>query len=647
MNLLALENVSKSYGEKKLFDQIFFGIEEGEKIGLVGVNGTGKSSFLRVIAGLDSPDQGSRIVGNSVTIEYLPQNPVFDDQATVIEQVFKGHSPLMVLLREYELTLEQLNNHPDSEDLQKKLLLLNSRMDGENAWQLESEAKSILTKLGIDDFSALVGNLSGGQRKRIALASALVNPADLLILDEPTNHIDNETVDWLEQYLNKRKGALLMITHDRYFLDRVANKIIELDQGKLYSYQGNYSKFLESKLEREEQAQSSEKKRQGILRKELAWIRRGAQARSTKQKARIERFEKLQEEKANFSQEKLEISVGSSRLGKKVIELEKVSKGFAGKQLIENFSYLVARTDRVGVIGTNGQGKSTLLKIIAGRISPDSGKIEIGPTVRIGYFGQENEEMDESLRVIDYIKETAEYLPTADGKTISAAQMLELFLFPSFLQWTPIARLSGGEKRRLYLLKILMEAPNVLLLDEPTNDLDIQTLTILEDYLDEFSGAVIAVSHDRYFLDRIAEKIIAFEGNGRIDYYVGNYSDYQEFKKKQLQEITRAGKSLEEKKAEKPEKKKAAPLKFTFKERLEYEQIDEEIAKLEEQLDQVSEQINQAGSDFILLQQLTSTQQQIENQLAEKMERWVYLSELAEEIEKTKNRKGEENYQSK
>lgn len=639
MNLLSVENLSKSYVEKILFNNISFGIEEGDKIGLIGVNGTGKSTFLKVLAGIDFPDQGTVTVGNNVRIEYLPQNPNFDDDATVLQQVFKGIAPVMQVLREYEHTVEMINNTPGDNKLQKKLILLSQQMDALDAWQLESEAKTILTKLGIANFTEKVGKLSGGQRKRIALASALINPAELLILDEPTNHIDNETVDWLEQYLNKRKGALIMVTHDRYFLDRVVNRIVELDRGRLYSYSGNYSKFLELKVEREEQQQASEKKRQNLLRNELAWLKRGAKARTTKQKARIDRFEKLQQEKPEIAADKLEIPVGASRLGKKVIELEHISKGFAGSKLIEDFSYVCLRDDRVGIIGPNGSGKSTLLNIVSGSLNPDSGTVERGETVKIGYFSQENNELDESLRAIDYIKEEAEVIPTADGKLISASQMLERFLFPPGVQWTPIAKLSGGERRRLYLLRVLMGAPNVLLLDEPTNDLDIQTLTILEDYLDEFPGAVIVVSHDRYFLDRIVDKIFAFEGNGVVTQYLGNYSEYQEYSKLRSLELENSKAESDIVKKDNPvEKPKDRRLKFTFKEQKEYAEIDGIIAQLEKKLKEVNERINQAGSDFALLQELVEIQQGLEKQLDELLERWTYLNELAEEIARDNNK---------
>ena len=610
MNLLSVENISKSYGIKALFGDITFGIEERDKIGLIGINGTGKSTFLKVLAGIETPDQGKIVTGNAVRVEYLSQNPVFDDQATVLQQVFKGRS--------FSTT---------------------------DAWAVEGEAKTILTKLGIYDFEAKVETLSGGQRKRIALAGALINPAELLILDEPTNHIDNEAVTWLEQYLNKRKGAVIMITHDRYFLDRVVNRIIELDKGRLYNYSGNYSTYLELKVAREELERSSELKRLNLLRNELKWIKRGAIARQTKQKARIDRFDKLQEDKPEVCSDKIEISVGASRLGKKVISLEHIRKGFAGSEFISDFNYTFLRGDRVGIIGPNGIGKSTLLNIIAGRLEPDSGTVDKGQTVKIGYFSQENKEMDESLRVVDYIKEQAEFLTTSDGKIISAAQMLERFLFPSALQWNPIAKISGGERRRLYLLRVLMGAPNVLLLDEPTNDLDIQTLTILEDYLDDFPGVVIVVSHDRYFLDRVVDKILAFSDPGRITNYFGNYSGYLELAKAQTMDSDKNEKTVgtEGYKADKDKpngiskQEKNRPLKFTFKEQKEYEQIDEIIAGAEKQLQDVSIKISVAGSDFPLLQELVSAQQCLEKQLDELLERWTYLNELAEEIELSKN----------
>lgn len=636
MNIVSIEKLSKSYGMKNLFSNISFGIDENDKIGLIGVNGTGKSTFLKVIAALEEADDGKVIIGSKIEVQYLAQNPDFNPQDTVLDQLFKGYSPIMKLLRQYEQLLVAVSNHSEDEGLQKQLIVLSQQMDAMNGWQLESEAKIILTQLGIIDFTAKVGTLSGGQRKRIALASALIHPADLLILDEPTNHIDNDTVAWLEDYLEKRKGALLMITHDRYFLDRVVNRIVELDKGNLYCYTGNYSLFLDLKMQREADQEASENKRQNLLRNELAWMRRGAKARTTKQKARIERFETLSDEKVDLSHDKVEITAGASRLGRKIIELSDVSKSFEGRSLIEKFSYIVLRDDRMGIVGPNGSGKSTLLNLITQKIKPDSGVIEIGQTVKIGYFSQENIDMNDNLRVIEYIKEEANFIPAADGGEISASQMLERFLFSPEMQWTPIRKLSGGEKRRLYLLRILMAAPNVLLLDEPTNDLDIQTLTILEDYLDEFPGAVIVVSHDRYFLDRVVEKVFAFENDGTIRQYVGGYTDYQNTLKFELGEEKQNQEketSIEQTQLERPKERSR---KFTFKEQKEYEEIDAMIASVENEIEIVSNRINTTGSNFTLLQELTEIQQQLEKKLADLFDRWTFLNELAEEIENSK-----------
>ncbi len=636
MNLISIENITKSYSEKILLNEISLGINEGDKIGIVGINGAGKSTLLKIIAGLENPDSGRMIRGNSVTIEYLYQSPDFDPDATVLEQVFRGDSPAMKLVREYESALQ--NPEANSE----KLIKLSGEMDRYNCWSLESEAKVVLTKLGISDFQASIATLSGGQKKRIALAAALINPSELLILDEPTNHLDNKTIDWLEEYLGKRRGALLMITHDRYFLDRVVNEIAELDKGRLYLYKGNYNNYIESKVAREESEAASERKRQTLLKKELAWISRGAKARTTKQKSRIERFEKLNEQAADSGGEKLEISVGSSRLGKKIIELSYISKSFGGNKVIEDFSYIVLRNDRVGIIGANGSGKTTLMNIIAGAIPSDTGTVEIGETVRIGVFSQDSYyyNMEEGKRVIEYIKEGAEYLETAEGDRISASQMLERFLFPAPVQWTPISKLSGGERRRLQLLRVLMEAPNVLLLDEPTNDLDIETLTILEDYIESFHGAVIAVSHDRYFLDKTAGKIFVFEGEGRIGKYTGNYTDVKD--SGVLEGINDSiGQRLKENDISTENKAKAVrdrerPVKFSYKEQKEYEEIDNVIALLEERIQELNNQIAEASSDYVALQQLMKEKEEVESQLEEKMERWVYLNELAEKIAKNK-----------
>jgi ATP-binding cassette subfamily F protein uup len=634
MNLLSFEGLSKSYSEKILFEDISLGINEGDKIGIIGVNGTGKSTLLKVLAGVEQADSGKILAANKVRVEYLSQNPQFDYDATVLEQIFKGNSPITVLIREYEHIMERLHLNPGDENLQKQLMQLSSKMDAAGAWDAESEAKTILTKLGITDFEAQIKTLSGGQKKRVAMASILISPADLLILDEPTNHLDNDTIEWLEGYLNKRKGALLMITHDRYFLDRVANRIIELDRGKLYSYSGNYSVFLEKKAERLDIESASESKRQNLLRKELAWIRRGAKARTTKQKARIDRFEELSESKIEAVTGKIDISVGSSRLGKKIVELEGVSKSFGDKLLIKDFSYILLRDDRIGIIGPNGTGKSTLMNLIYGSLQPDSGTIERGETVKIGYYSQDTGHMDDQQRVIEYIKDIAEFLPTADGQKISASQMLERFLFTPAAQWTPIGKLSGGERRRLFLLKVLMGAPNILLLDEPTNDLDIETLSILEDYIDEFPGAVIAVSHDRYFLDRVGEKLFIFEGEGQIKQYTGNYTGYRDVVKEETEEENAGIKMQAEKK--RSEQVKEKPLKFTFKEQKEFDEIDDVIGALEEKISEVEIKINDSGSDFEALQKFIAEKERLEKELEEKLDRWTYLNELAEKIEELK-----------
>lgn len=633
MNLLSVENISKNYSEKIILNHINLGINEGDKIGVIGINGTGKTTLLKIIAGIEEADTGRIIKGSDVIIEYLPQNPVFDLEATVLQETFRGNSPIMTLLRKYQQALH--NEGTTSETILK----LTQQMDAMDAWSIESQAKAVLTKLGITNFYEKIGILSGGQRKRVALAAALINPSDLLILDEPTNHLDHDTIDWLEQFLNKRKGALLMVTHDRYFLDRVVNEIVEVDQGNIYLYKGNYSFFLEKKIEREEIEEANERKRQGLLRKELAWIRRGARARTTKQKARIQRYEDLKAQKPMKLEGKVEISVASSRLGKKVIELKNIYKTFGEKEFIKDFSYTLLRDDRIGVVGPNGSGKSTLLNIISRRLVVDQGSVEIGETVKIGYYSQETQHMDENQRVIEYIKEAGEYVTTADDKKITASQMLEKFLFPSNLQWTPIAKLSGGERRRLYLLRVLMEAPNVLLLDEPTNDLDITTLAILEDYLDHFNGAVIAVSHDRFFLDRMAEKLFIFEGDGKIVEYTGNYSYFKDNSNSMNNyalETNNASDKVREGKGERNQKNnnrsREKALRFTFKEQKEYEEIENVIAELEDKLQTIIDRIEKAATDYTLLQEMLIEKEELEKQLESKMERWVYLNDLAERI---------------
>ena len=598
MNIVTIEHLTKSYTERLLFDDTDFSIQEGEKVGLIGINGTGKSTLLKIVAGLEEPDSGSVVRRRNLDIRYLPQNPRFTAGDTILEAIVReneGHS---------------------------------------HVWDLESQAKTMLTKLGIYDFDAKVETLSGGQRKRIALVSVLLSTAELLVLDEPTNHLDSGMADWLEDYLKKFKGALLMITHDRYFLDSVTGRIVELDKGKLYSYQANYEGYLKLKAERMDIALASERKRQSLLRTELEWMMRGARARSTKQKAHIQRYEALRDQKGPEFDAQVELDSVSSRLGRTTVEVENLCKAYGDKVLIKDFTYIFLKNDRVGIIGPNGSGKSTLMKMIAGWVEPDSGTVTIGQTVKIGYFSQENEAMDESQRVIDYIKDVAEYVPTSDGR-ITASQMLERFLFPSSVQYNVIAKLSGGEKRRLYLCRILMEAPNVLMLDEPTNDLDIQTLTILEDYLDRFQGIVIAVSHDRYFLDRIARRIFAFEGEGRVRQYEGGFTDYQAAYARlhEGDEPDRAGRvpasEGKEKTKEKPREKK---LKFTYMEQKEWETIEETIAGLEEELTALESEIEAAATDYEKLKELMARKEEKEALLEEKMDRWMYLSDLAEKI---------------
>lgn len=593
MILLNAEGISKSYSEKILLDNVSLGINEGDKIGLIGVNGTGKSTFLKILAGVNEAEAGTVITGNGVRIGYLPQNPDFDGDKTILEQAMAGVSPAEQEAKEFQV-------------------------------------KNILTRLGLSDYEQKIGVLSGGQKKRVAMAAALAAETELLILDEPTNHIDSSMVDWLESYLAAYKGAIFMITHDRYFLERVANKIVELDHGKLYSYPANYSKYLELKSQREEMELASQRKRQSLLRKELEWIQRGARARGTKARFRVERYEELSNAPTIEEDAKMEISASFSRMGRKTIEIENISKAYGDKVLIKDFSYLLRRDDRLGILGPNGCGKSTLLKMIAGKIQPDSGSIVLGETVKLGYFSQECEEMDLNQRPIDYIKDIAVEVETPNG-TLSASQLMETFLFDSTLQYTTIGRLSGGERRRLYLLGILMEAPNILILDEPTNDLDIQTLTILEDYLESYAGAVIVVSHDRYFLDKVVDHIFAYEGNGSIRQYNGGYTDYytlhKEEEKKEKQEKA-AVQSTRASRTTLPPK-----LKFTFKEQKEFETIDEDIAALEEKIEQADKDMKKASADFVRLQELMDEKAQLEEQLAEKMERWVYLNDLNDRIQ--------------
>ncbi len=607
MNILNAEKISKTYGEKVLFDKVVLGVNKGDKIGVIGVNGTGKSTFLKIIAGIEEPDAGEIVSGRGVTVSYLAQAPQFNPGDTIVGYVIKGK-----------------NNAS------------------------EAEAKTILTKLGITDFDAAINTLSGGQRKRVALARTLVSPAEVLILDEPTNHLDSDMVIWLEEYIKKFKGELIMVTHDRYFLDNVTNRIVELDGGKLYGYDTNYSGFLELKTQREEMERATEAKRANILRRELEWIRRGCQARSTKQQARIDRYEDMKEAsrqaRASFENKALEMNSVSTRLGKKTIELSDICKSFGEKKVIDDFTYIFLRDDRIGIIGKNGCGKSTLMKIITGNLKPDSGSVEIGDTVRIGYFMQENEPLDEKMTVLEFVRSIGEYVTTATGKA-TASQMCEKFLFGPKSQWTPISKLSGGEKRRLYLLSVLMSAPNVLILDEPTNDLDIETLEILEDYLDGFAGIVIVVSHDRYFLDRTVDRIFSFEGGGRLKQYEGGFSDYYE-KKQAENGIASDGATQSVKEAVSGDTTSAKPkkyykerenkLKFTYAEQKEYDTIDDDIASLESKIEELDGEIAGAATQYSRLNELMQEKADVEAQLEHKMDRWVYLNDLAEKIEAQK-----------
>lgn len=634
--ILTIENLCKTYGEKVLFNNVNFSLSDGDKVGIVGVNGTGKSTFIKVIAGIVPKDSGTITTGKNTKISYLEQDKVFEPEHTVLMEVFKGTQPLMRALYDYELALQASQKNPQDIDLQKKIITLSSKIDELNGWQLESDAKTILTKLGIMDFSAKTKTLSGGQQKRLALATALIQPCDLLLLDEPTNHLDSETIAWLEEYLRKLKTALIMVTHDRYFLDSVATKILELDKGNSYIYTGNYTQFLELKNQRLEREEASEQKRQNFLRNELKWIRRGAQARSTKQRARIQRFEEVKNQKVNIDHSKIEIGMATSRLGRTVIELENVNYAVDDKTIVKDFTYTVLRNDRIGILGPNGSGKTTLLNIIASKLTPTSGTVTIGQTVKIGYFTQKNIAMDERLRPIEYIKEEANYLTLADGTKLSASQLMERFLFPGTLQWTPIAKLSGGEKRRLYLLRILMSAPNVLLLDEPTNDLDLETMSILEEFIDNFNGAIIFVSHDRFFIDRLADKVFVYQKDGSLRQYPGGYSYYkgiEEQEQQALQVQTQQSMPKKEVKPAKTREKANAPKKLSFKEQREYDEIEAIIAETEGELKVVQLQMTQNASDYGKLNELTKEETRLQEKLDYLMERWAYLEEIVEQMQ--------------
>ena len=607
MNILTVENITKAYGERKLFSDASFYLQEGEKAGIIGINGTGKSTLLKMIAGIEEPDAGRIITANHCMIRFLPQNPQFEDGETVLEAVLRG-------------------NRTES-----------------NESYIEADAKTMLTKLGVTEFGQPCGQLSGGQRKRLALVSVLLSPAEILVLDEPTNHLDNAMSDWLEDVLKRRKGAVIMVTHDRYFLDSVTNRIIEIDKGSIYSYEANYEGYLELKMEREEMAEASERKRQSILRNELAWVRRGAKARSTKQKARLDRFEELQGRKAPEKEGRVEMASAVTRLGRTTVELEHVSKAYGDKVLIRDFTYLFGKNDRVGFIGPNGSGKSTLMKMIIGEIEPDSGHIELGQTVKIGYYAQEiGDEMKPGQRVIDYIRDVAEFVDTPEGK-VSAAKMLERFLFAGEDQYGLLGKLSGGERRRLYLLKVLMGAPNVLILDEPTNDLDIATLRTLEDYLDQFQGIVIVVSHDRYFLDRTVQRIFALEADGIFVQHEGGYTDYANRKRAEQESADKversksgygAGPDVKGKNWKAGQKQR---LKFSYQEQKDYETIENDIAVLEEKIARCDADMLKHAKDFVKLGELTEEKEAAEKELETKMERWMYLEELAAKIQAEKN----------
>lgn len=627
--ILSAENLGHSYGVRTLFKNISFNIEEGDKIGVIGVNGTGKSTLLRDIA-TGEPSEGKITKNGTCVIEYLPQDPAFDPDATVLEQVFRGESPQLDVVRRYEEAVQQAAAEPENKAARQKLLALQQEMDSKFAWQMESEAKAVLDKLGITDLQQPMKELSGGQRKRVALAGVLVRPSDLLILDEPTNHMDNETVAWLEEVLQKRKGALLMVTHDRYFFDRVVNRTLEIDGGEGYLYTGNYSLFLQKREERRIAAAGAAQRLRNVYRRELAWISRGAEARRTKSKERIERFNELKKEVNNIkTEQQLEISSVGSRLGKTIIECEHIGLDYGGKTYIDDFNYVLLRNDRIGIVGPNGSGKSSLMDIIAGRLAPTRGTVKVGQTVKIGYFAQHSEFKDADCRVLEYIKNVSDYIETADGTRITAAQMLERFLFPPELQWVPVSKLSGGEKRRLYLLSVLMSAPNVLILDEPTNDLDIPTLSVLEDYLDTFNGAVIAVSHDRYFLDRFAGKIFAFMGGGEVRQFIGDYSRYEQARAEAQNLARQQERAQSTAKPQQHEEKQRAP-KMTYKEKLEYEQIEQVIAQAEAELKMTEMEINACGTDFVKLTELTAKQQELTQRISDLTDRWAYLEELAE-----------------
>lgn len=631
MKIFTANDLTKTIGDKQLFKEISFAITEKERIGLIGVNGTGKSTLLKIIAGIDDMDDGSFTKPNDYKISILLQEPDLNPELTVLEQILSTDSPINKTVRDYEKIVTALNNDPDNEKLLDKYFRLQKAMDDLNGWDVSSQAKTMLTKLGISDYNQPVSQLSGGQKKRVALAEVLLNKADLLLLDEPTNHLDYEMIEWLQEELVKYPSSVLFVTHDRYFLDAVSNRIFELFEGKLYTYKGNYADYLEAKSIREEETIRQREKAENLYRRELAWIRRGAQARSTKQKARIDRFNELDKvvsQKAQNNQ--VDLSFSGSRLGKDVIEIKDANKSFDNKQILHNFNLLVKPGDRIGIVGKNGSGKSTLLNIIAGKETLDEGELHLGQTVKLAYYTQESVDMDVNKRMIEYIREAGDVIHTKDGKTISAAQMLERFLFPMHTHGTIIRKLSGGERKRLYLLKLLMEEPNVLLLDEPTNDLDTETLTVLEQFLEEFSGVVITVSHDRYFLDKVCDQLLIFQGKGKIDNYFGEYSDYLAESKKKSVKTEVKKEETKEIEQQKDANEKKVKKKLTYKEQKEWETIETKISEVEEKIADIKAEMETCGSDFTKLQQLMEEQKKYEEELEYLMERWEYLAEFAE-----------------
>ncbi|MEP6518577.1 ABC-F family ATP-binding cassette domain-containing protein [Microcoleus vaginatus] len=637
MTIFTLRSIKKDFGIKELLTDASFSLDEGDKVGLIGTNGSGKSTLLKMIAGMESIDSGDRWVNPGSTIVYLPQQPDLDENHTVLEQVFADSGEQMALVREYEeISAQMSHGKGDTDKLMARLSAVSERIDEVDAWDLETKAKLILTKLGIEDFDAKIADLSGGYRKRIALATALLSEPDVLLMDEPTNHLDALSVEWLQNYLNGYRGALLLITHDRYFLDRVTNRILEIDRGDLYNYAGNYAYYLEKKALAEESAASTVRKHAGVLRRELEWLKRGPKARSTKQKARIDRIKDMRAQEFKTANGKVEIATAGRRIGKKVIELLNISKAYGDRTLIKDFTYNFTPEDRIGIIGCNGAGKSTLMDIITGRIQPDSGTVEIGTTIHIGYFDQHSEDLtpNEDQRVIEYLKSVAELVQTADGEIITASQMLEKFLFPPNQQYAPINKLSGGEKRRLFLLKVLMSAPNVLILDEPTNDLDVQTLAVLEDYLEDFNGCVIVVSHDRYFLDRTIDMVFALEPGGNLRLYPGNYSVYLDYKKaeeakeikgqKDKEKLTRTAESNNSK----PQNSTQKSTKVSFNDKREYEQLESQIPKMEAEKQEIEKRLsNNAPSGFAEVKKLSDRLAQLTQQIDHATERWLELAE--------------------